>query len=324
MNRRRQLLAALGTPFLLPGAGALAQARVYRVAFLSPGRQANALPQLNGLRTGMRELGYVEGRNLSIDIRYADDEPSRLPALAAELVQGNPDVLVTGSPPGVRAAKKATATIPIVIGAVYDPVGQGFVQSLGRPGGNITGLSIQYEDTIPKALELLMALVPELKTIRVLHTVDASHQSFLARIRELAAARQIAIRPIEVRSPVELDGAFAGIGGAGQALIVLPHPLFNTRPAAVVRLAATSRLPAVYPLRNFAEAGGLLSLGVDLEDSFRRSAYFVHRILKGAKPADLPVEQPTKMDLVVNLRAAEAMGLVVPQSLLVRADDVIQ
>jgi putative ABC transport system substrate-binding protein len=325
MNRRRHLLAALGAAVLGAPAGLLAQPRRYRVGFLGPGSEAGARPYVEGFRAGMRELGYVEGRNLEIEFRFGNDEPSRLPAIAAELVQRKPDVIVTGSPPGVRAAKEATGTVPIVIAAVYDPVGQGFVQSLSRPGGNITGLSIQYEDTIPKAFELLAALVPELKSIAVLHTVDASHRSFIARISAMAAPRRIAIRPVEVRAPAELEGAFSALGrGPGEALIVLPHPIFNTRPAVVVELAAARRLPAVYPLRNYAEAGGLLSLGVNLVDSYRRAARFVHRILEGARPADLPVEQPTKMDVVLNLKTSRALGLAAPQSLLLLADRIIE
>lgn len=327
MIGRRRLLVAIGAASLWSPVRLLAQQqqRVYRIGFLLPPREAGGRPHLDGLRKGLQELGYVEGKNVVIDVRFAADDLSRLPALAADVVRGNPDVIVTASPPGVRAVKDATATIPIVIGAVYDPVGQGFVASLGRPGGNITGLSVQYEDTIPKLLELIRAVVPAATKIAVLKTVDPSHDIFVTRISALARPMEIQIVPIEVRAPSELEGAFARIGEVrDEALMVLPHPLFNTRSDVVVRLAAARQVPAIYPFRSYTEVGGLMSLGIDLPDSFRRAAYFVDRILKGAKPADLPVEQPTKIDFVVNQKTAKTLGITIPQSVLLRADDVIQ
>lgn len=327
MIGRRRLLVAFGAVSLWSPVNLLAQQqlRVYRIGFLIPPREAGGRPHLDGFRKGLRELGYVEGKNVTIDARYAEDDVSRLPALAVDMVRRNPDVIVTASPPGVRAVKAATSTIPIVIGAVYDPVGQGFVESLARPGGNITGLSVQYEDTIPKLLELIRTVVPVATKIAVLKTVDPSHDVSVTRISAMAGTMQIQILPIEVREPSELEAAFARISEAhSDALLVLPHPLFNTRPDVVVGLAAARRVPAIYPFSIFAKAGGLMSLGIDLPDSFRRAAYFVDRILKGAKPADLPVEQPTKIDLVVNQKAAKALGIKFPLSVLLRADEVIQ
>ncbi len=324
MNRRDTILAflAVAVPslsFAQPGG------KTHRVGFLIPPREAGGRPHLDAFREGLREFGYIEGRNLIIDSRFADDDMARLPALAAELVRLNPDVIVTASPPGVRAAMAATRTIPIVIGAVYDPVGQGFVASLGRPGGNVTGLSVQYEDTIPKLLELIRAVAPATTKLAVLKTVDPSHENFLARVSALVHPLQIQVVPVEARAPQEIEGAFAKIGEMRDAaLIVLPHPLFNTRAEIVVRLAASKRVPAIYPFRSYAEAGGLMSLGIDLLNAFRRAAYFVDRILKGSKPTELPVEQPSKIDLVVNLKAAKALGITIPQSLLLRADEVIQ
>lgn len=301
------------------------QQRTYRIGFIAPSREAGARPFIDGFLLGLRELGYVEGTNVRIDFLFADDDLTRLPGLAQELVRRGQDVIVTASPPGVRAVMEATRTIPIVMAAVYDPVGQGFVSSLSRPGGNVTGLSVQYEDTIPKLLELVTAIVPGLQRIAVLHTADPSHDNFVAKITALTGPMNIAVQPIGVYAPTELDAAFATVSKTRRvALMVLPHPLFNTRPGALVRLAATIRVPAIYPFRNYAEAGGLMSLGVDLPDSFRRAAYFVHRILQGARPADLPVEQPTKIELVLNLRTAGTLGLTLPQSLLLRADRVIQ
>jgi putative ABC transport system substrate-binding protein len=324
MNRRDTVLAllAIAAPSLT-----LAQKseKVYRIGFLLPPREAGGRPHLDGFRKGLQEFGYVEGKNVAIDVRFAEDDLSRLPGLAADMVRQNPDVIVTASPPGVRAVKDATRTIPIVIAAVYDPVGQGFVESLGRPGGNITGLSVQYEDTIPKLLELIKAVVPVTTKIAVLKTVDPSHDIFVTRISALSRPIQIQIVPIEVRAPSDLADAFSGIGeGRNEALMVLPHPIFNTRSDEVVRLAAARRVPAIYPFRSYAEAGGLMSLGIDLPASFRRAAYFVDRILKGAKPADLPMEQPNTIDLVVNVKSAKALGITVPQSVLLRADQVIE
>lgn len=326
MNLRRRLLVALGTASLWPQAALSAQQqRTYRIGFLIPPRETGARPFVDGFRLGLREHGYAEGKNVRIDFRFADDDVTRLPRLAEDVVRRGPDVIVTASPPGVRAVMDATRTIPIVIAAVYDPVGQGFVSSLSRPGGNVTGLSVQYEDTIPKLLELVTAIVPGLKTIAVLHTADPSHDSFVARITALTQPMQIAIQPLRVREPSELEGAYARIGSTGrEAVMVLPHPLFNTRPGALVQLAAAMRVPAIYPFRNYTEAGGLVSFGIDIADSFRRAAYFVHRIFQGAKPADLPVEQPSKIDLVLNLKTARALGLTLPRLLVLRADRVIE
>jgi len=324
MNRRDTVLALLA---IVAPSGALAQQirKVYRIGFLLAPRESGARPFVSAFREGLRQFGYIEGKNVVIDFRFADDDLTRLPALAADLLRLKPDIIVTGSPPGVRAAKEATSSIPIVMGAVYDPVGQGFVASLARPGGNITGLSLQYEDTVPKVLELIRAVVPRTKKISVLRTVDPSHDRFMTQIVSLSRPMLIHIVPIEVRTPTELESALSRIGEArDEALVVLPHPLFNTRPGVIVGVAAARRVPAIYPFSSYTEAGGLMSLGTDISDSFRRAAYFVDRILKGAKPADLPVEQPTKIDFVLNLKTAKSLGLTIPQSLLLRADRVIE
>jgi len=317
MIGRRRLLVAIGATSLWSPVCLLAQQqqRVYRIGLLIPPRETGGRPFVDAFREGIRQLGYVEGKNVTIDLRFAEDDLARLPGLAVDVVRQNP----------VRAVMEATRTIPIVIAAVYDPVGQGFVASLGRPGGNVTGLSVQYEDTIPKLLELIRAVVPLTTKIAVLRTVDPSHDIFLTRIAVLARPMQIQILSIEARAPSEFESAFARIGEAhSDALMVLPHPLFNSRPDVVVGLAAARRVPAIYPFGSYAKAGGLMSLGIDIPDSFRRAAYFVDRILKGAKPADLPVEQPTKIDLVVNQKTATILGIKIPQSVLLRADEVIQ
>ena len=302
MRTRRQVVLALGTVALATPLAPFAQQqhKVYRIGIILPPREAGGRPFVDALRRGLRDFGYVEGKNLTIDLRFADDDLARLPGLAMDVVQRNPDVIVTAASPGVRAVMAATSTIPIVIGAISDPVGQGFVATLARPGGNVTGVSVQYEDTIPKLLELIRVIVPKTKKIAVLRTADSSHDAFLTQIMALARPMHIEVVPVGANAPAEIDGAFAKIGDAqADALFVLPHPLFNTRVSAVVDLAAKRRLPTIYPFRSYTQAGGLMSFGVDIPDSFRRAAYYVHRILAGAKPADLPVEQPNKVDLVV-------------------------
>lgn len=323
MNRRSTLLA-LGAAIVAPSL-TLAQSRrgVHRIGFVIPPREEGARSFVMAFREGLHGLGYVEGKNVVIDFRFADDDLTRLPALAEEVVRRNPDVIVTASPPGVRAVRKAAGTIPIVMAAVYDPVGQGFVASLGRPGGNITGVSVQYEDAVPKILELLRRVVPGITKIWVLRTVDPSHRSILARIAALAPSTQVVA--IEVNAPREIDGALSGIGKSrDEVLVVLPHPLFNTRPEVVTRLAAERRVPGLYPYGSYADAGGLMSFGIELSEAFRRAARYVAQILAGAKPADLPVEQPTKITLTVNLKVASLLGITVPQDILLRADRLIE
>lgn len=323
MNRRSVVLA-LGTAIVAP---ALAMAQtgriVHRIGFVIPAREEGARSFVLAFREGLRSFDYVEGKNIEIDFRFAEDDPARLPALAEEIVKRNPSVIVTASPPGVRAVREAAGAIPIVMAAVYDPVGQGFVASLGRPGGNITGVSVQYEDTVPKILELLKSIMPAMKKIWVLRTADPSHQVFLARITALASPKPVVA--IEVNAPKELDGSLSGIGKSpDEVLLVLPHPLFNTRPEVVTRVVAQRGVPAMYPYGSYADAGGFMSFGIELPEAFRRAAYYVARILGGAKPAELPVEQPTKITLTVNLKTAAALGVKIPQSILIRADEVIE
>ncbi|KPK04278.1 MAG: hypothetical protein AMJ64_14060 [Betaproteobacteria bacterium SG8_39] len=311
--------------FLSPLATQAQSERIFRIGYMLPPSEKAVRSHTEGFLKGLREHGYIVGKNLHIEFRYANYDLSRLPGLAKELVELKPDVIVTASPPGVRAAQKATRSIPIVIAAVYDPVGLGFVQSLARPGGNITGLSVQYEDTIPKLLELIAATVPETRKIGVLQTVDASHDKFVRRITTLARSREIAVQAFRAREPAEIEPAFARIAEArSDAVLVLPHPLFNTRPNEVVSYALNRRLPGIYPFATYAQAGGLMSLGIDLPDVFRRAAYFVDRILRGAIPAELPVEQPTRIDLVVNKKTAKTLGITIPPSVLLRADRVIE
>lgn len=323
MNRRSVVLA-LSAAIVAPALTVAQTGRaVHRIGFVIPPREEGARSMVLAFREGLRSFGYVEGKNIEIDFRFAGDDLARLPALAEEIVKRNPNVIVTASPPGVRAVREAAGIIPIVMAAVYDPVGQGFVASLGRPGGNITGVSVQYEDTVPKVLELLQSVIPGTKKIWVLRTADPSHQVFLARIMALASPKPVAA--IEVGTPKELEGSLSAIGkNPDEVLLVLPHPLFNTRPEVVARLVAERRVAAIYPFASYADAGGLMSFGIELPEAFRRAAHYVARILGGAKPADLPVEQPTSITLTVNLKAAAALGIKVPQAVLLRADRVIE
>ncbi len=323
---RACLLVLLGTAaFCAPSALRAQSQTMYRIGYMLPPTEENVRSHTEGFLKGLREHGYVVGKNVQIDYRFAEYKLDRLPALAKELVALEPDVIVTASPPGVRAVQQATHDIPIVIGAVYDPVGLGFVKSLARPGGNITGMSVQYEDTIPKLLELLNAVVPQARRIAVLQTVDRSHDRFVARITKMAQPLRISVEAFTARKPADIEPAFASISAAkSDALLVLPHPLFNTRSAEVVEHSMALGLPGIYPFSTYAESGGMMSLGVDLPDSFRRAAYFVHRILRGASPSELPVEQPTKIDLVINLKTAKKLGVEIPPDVLLRADRVIQ
>jgi putative tryptophan/tyrosine transport system substrate-binding protein len=271
-------------------------------------------------------LGWVEGHNIAIDVRSPEDDPARLPALAAELVQRKVDVIVTMGIPATQAAKEATATIPIVAAAVGDPVGAGLVASLARPGGNITGLSFFTTETAGKRVELLKEVVPNPSRVAVLwNPTNRSKQLEWRETQVAARALGLTLQSVEVQGPDEFDHAFAAITGERpDALVTLSDPLTNTHRKRIVDFAATSRLPAVYTFRSYADDGGLLAYGPHLPALFRRAAVYVDKILKGAEPADLPVEQPTTFELVINLKTAQALGLTLPPTLLFQADEVIR
>ena len=276
---------------------------------------------------GMRELGYIEGKNLIIERRYADNKIERLPGLVAELVQLKVDVIASGSPPAIRVAQKATSTIPIVILADSDPVGNGFVASLARPGGNITGLSTLGVEISAKHLEMLRSLVPKLSRVAVLINPDegVSQASQLKRIQAAGQKTNVTIQPFDARDPKEIETAFAKIvrWKAG-ALILVRGPFLNNQPRLIADLAAKHRLPAISGLTEYVEAGGLISYGANLSDLFRRGATYVDKIFKGAKPGDLPVEQATLFDLFINSKTAKALGIKIPNSILVQATKVIE
>ena len=303
-------------------------AKIAQLGYLGTDRAA--MPHLHeAFRQGLRDLGYVEGRNLVIESRYAEGKFERLPALAAELVARKVDVIVVSSTPAALAAKQATRTLPIVFAASGDPVASGLVTSLARPGGNVTGLAVLTPELVGKCLELLKQAVPGASHVAVLwHPgghVEQTEKNILTGAEVAGRALGVRLQFVEARGPADFDRAFSELTRARVgALTVLPSPMLNNERRRLVDLAAKNRLPAVYPLRVFVDVGGLMSYGPDLADLFRRAATYVDKILKGAKPADLPVEQPTKFELVINLKTAKALGLTIPQSVLARADHVVE
>jgi putative tryptophan/tyrosine transport system substrate-binding protein len=300
--------------------------KVPRIVYLAASPAAANAGRLAAFRQGLREIGYVEGENILIEDRYAEGKFDRLPALAAELVRLKVDVIITAGPPVTRAVKEATATIPVVMAQDGDPVGNGFVASLARPGGNITGMSQLAAEISGKQLELLKETVPKLSRVAVLGTSTRPGNAQALKETELAAGTfGVRLQYLDVRGPKDIETAFreARQGRAG-AVLVLQSPVFTSQRTQVAELAAKTRLPAIYPQTEYTEAGGFMCYGVNTPDLFRRAAYHVDKILKGAKPADLPIEQPTKFELVINLKAAKQIGLTIPPNVLARADRVIR
>ncbi len=291
-----------------------------RVGILWPFPSASLEP----FRQGLRDHGYLEGQNVAIEYRYAEGRPERFPALAAELVGLPVDVIVTAGPQAAHAAKQATSTIPIVMAVIADPVEGGFVASLARPGGNITGLSFLNTELSAKRLELLKQVYPRLSRLAALW--DVTSDAVQVKATEVAArGLGIHVQRLEVRGPEDFGNAFdAAKRGRADALVVLASPFFHFHRMQLTSLAAQYRLPAMYPFKELAQAGGLMAYAPSHPELFRRAATYVDKILRGAKPADLPVEQPTKFELVINLKTAKALGLKIPQSVLIRADQVIQ
>ena len=319
------LIVILALGFLAAPAPAEAQptGKVYRIGYLAmfpapPGREA--------FLQGLRDLGWIEGQNITIEYRYAHGRLEQLLDLVAELVRLKVDLIVAVSPQPVQAAKEATTTVPIVMVAVADPVTYGFVTSLARPGGNITGVSLLLPELSAKRLELLREMVPKLSRAAVLWNAANPFRALDLKVAQAGArALGVTLQSLEVRGPDDFDRAFeAASRERARALITLEDPLTFTHRTRIVGLAAKHRLPAIYGLREYVDAGGLMSYAPILLDNFRRAATYVDKILKGTKPADLPVEQPMKFELVINMRTAKAIGLKIPQSLLLRADQVIQ
>jgi len=302
-------------------------AKAARIGYLMTSLGSSHLRE--AFRQGLRDLGYVEGRNVVIEYRSAEDKLERLPALAVELVALKVDVIVAPNTPAALAARQATRTIPIVFAVAADPVTSGLVTSLARPGGNVTGLSLLGPELLGKCLEQLKHAVPGVSRVAYLWQPGAlderQEKDRLQRADVAARALGVRLQVVEARGPEDFDRAFLDMTRArAGALTVLGGAMLFTERRRLVDLAAKHRLPAVYSWREFVDAGGLMSYGPDLADSLRRAATYVDKILKGAKPADLPVEQPTKFELVINLKTAKALGLTIPQSVLGRADQVIE
>ena len=307
-------------------AGAQQPAKVPRIGLLSSFSPSDTALWHQAFRQGLRDLGWVEGKNISIEYRYAEGRHDRLPDLAADLVRLKVDIIVTAVTSDAVAGKNATRAIPIVMASAGDPVATGLVESLARPGGNITGLSQMVPELVGKRLELLREIVPKLSRVAVLwNPQDRSSTLSWKEIQLPARQAGVQLHSLEVRSPSDLDKAFEDATRArAGALAIMPDPVFVTNLKRIADLAAKHRLPSIFHLREFADADGLVTYGVDRSDMFRRAATYVDKILKGAKPADLPVEQPAKFELVINLKTARALGLTIPPSLLLRADRVIQ
>ena len=300
--------------------------KIPSIGFLSATSLSVISARTEALRQGLRELGYVEGKNIVIEWRSAEGKLDRVPALAAEVVRLKVDVIVTGGGTDTRAAKEATNTIPIVMAQDSDPVESGFVASLARPGGNITGLSTLAPEVSGKRLELLKEIIPKLSRVAVLgiSTRPGNAQS-LKEVELAAGAFKVQVQYLDVLDVKEIETAFrAATKGRAEAVLVLQSPFFNSQRKQIVDLAIKSRLPAIYPQTDYTEAGGLMYYGANTPDLFRRAATYVDKIVKGAKPADLPVEQPTKFEFIINLKAAKQIGLTIPPNVLARADKVIK
>jgi len=333
LGRRIQNLKWMGLSviaFVLVVTGAVAQAqqpgKIPRIGYLSPGVASPPSARLEAFRQGLRELGYVEGKNIVIEYRFAEGKLDRIPELVAELVRLKVNVIFAYSTPAVQAIKKATTTLPIVT-VSGDPVREGFVASLARPGGNITGLANLTPELAGKRLELLKEVVPQVLRVAVLWNPDNPGSGLRMRETEAAAlSLGIKLQSVEVREPYHFERAFSAMKKepAADALVPLRGRLINDQLHRIVEHAVKNRLPTMYDERGFAEAGGLMSYGTLIADLDRRAATYVDKILKGRKPADLPVEQPMNFELVINLKTAKQIGLTIPQSLLYRADKVIK
>ena len=326
MISRRAFISSLGATVLAAPLVAVAQqsGRTYRIGWLQPARLAPRWA--DGFREGLRDLGYVEGKNLIIEYRWGDGRFDRLPAWAGELARLNVDVIVSGNTTAVLALKQVTTTIPIVMLGLGDPMATGVVDSLARPGRNVTGVTQLSPILSAKRLEVLKETVPTLSRAAVLsNSANPQVELTLKETEAAARALSVSILAVDVRHPGEFEGAFSAIlGDRIEALILLPDSMHHAQRRRIIEFAARQRLPSISAWREFAEDGGLMVYGPDISDLYRRGARFVDKILKGAKPGDLPVEQPSKFEFLINLKAARGLGLTIPQSLLRRADQVIE
>jgi putative ABC transport system substrate-binding protein len=330
MNNRRKLIIALGAGALSAPFASHAQqkGKVWRVGFLSGVARPDVLESsfLGGFLQGMRELGHVEGRDFIMEWRFAEARADRYAELAAELIRLNVDVVVTGSPQAARAVQSAGPHMPIVLGVSTDPVGSGFAASLAHPGGNITGIANSVDDSSPKQLELLVAAVPKVSRLGLLvNSTSPNYLSVLKPVQASAKQARLTLVTADAKSAEEFSDAFAALHKARvQALMVMSDVLFNNNRSKIAALAISHRLPSMFSVREYVVAGGLMSYGESFREFFRRAAFYVDKIFKGAKPGDLPIEQPNRFYLTINLKTAKNLGIKIPQSLLLRADEVIE
>jgi len=329
MNNRRKLIVGLGGVLLTRPFASIAQPKdkVWRIGILATRNRPASLDSdaFGQFILGMRELGYFESKNLQVEYRWAEGKYERLPALAAELVQAKVDVIVAAGASDIDAAKKATSTIPIVMATSPDPVVSGYAKTLARPGGNITGLTNFTVDISPKLFEMLHSTVPKMARLAVLiNPANPSHAAVLTSIASASQRAGVKVMPVEARSAAEIEQAFVNIAQAKAGAVLVPRDGFYIQQLdQIAKLATKHRLPSISGYRQYAEAGGLMSYGQSARESFRRAATYVDKIFKGAKPGDLPIEQPTTFELYINGRTAKSLGLTIPQSLLISADKVI-
>jgi putative ABC transport system substrate-binding protein len=323
---RRQLIAAIGGAAIAWPRAAWAEPRpIPEIGFLGATTVLGASARTAAFLERLRKLGWIDGQTITIQYRWAEGRVDRAAEIAAEFVQLKVDVIVTSGVPGVLAAKRATSAIPIVFTVVADPIGSGLVASLARPGGNITGLSNQSTDVAAKRLDLLREIIPGLRRLAIIADIDNPESVIELREVQMTAAKAgIEVIVLGIRTDQDVASAFASLNGRAEALYVTADPLVNTNRAQIHTSSVAARLPTIYNAKEFVEAGGLLSYGPDFLDLSRRAADYVDKILRGAKPGELPIEQPTKFDLFINLTTAKSLGLTIPESFLVRADEVIE
>lgn len=328
MNKRRKLLAALGLCVLAAPLASFAQSqrKVWRVGFFYYGSRKSALDagRYQAFIGGMRELGYAEGKNLQIEARFADGAQERIEPLAAELIKLKVDVILATGTPALQVLQRTTTSIPVVMAVGGDPVVEGFAASLARPGGNLTGLVNMSTDVTSKLFELVISTVPHMSRVAVLlNPINGAHPAMLTKIQ--AAAQKVLVLRVEAQSPEDIERAFATMARQRiQSLIILNDTFLLQQFQQIAAMALKHRVPSIGGISEYAESGGLMAYGADIADNFRRAASYVDKILKGAKPGDLPIEQPTRFYLVINRKTAKAIGIKIPQSILVRADKVIE
>ena len=323
--QRIVLLVCVALAIVTAPAAYAEEHKTARIGFLLMGSsQAGLTPAFDAFREGLRELGWIEHENIVIEYRWAGESPDRLPELAAELVRLKVDVII-GSSPGARAAQQATTSIPIIMCIAEDAVKQGFVTNLAHPGGNITGMTAMTSELAGKRLELLREIMPSVSRVALLWNPAGSGPDFLKDTQAAARSLNMALQSVEVRTADDFESAFAAVlKGRLQALVVGPGQFMFTHQKQIVEFAIKNNLPSIYPWKGPASAGGLLGYGVNIPQVYHRAAYYVDKILRGTRPGDLPIEQPTKLDFAVNLKAAKSLGITMPQSILLRADEVIQ